>query len=111
MDDLTLELIYALKHQNYGKSTLLEETIAFLSDYTCTPARCYNEAEMKRISQLCFVDYLRTARNPAYEVQRFFDILNRKGDSTKAILECLRSVQVRDKNGYINGFRDSKKEG
>ena len=108
MNETTLELIYALKHRKYEKDTLFEEAAEFLSAYTCTPIGYYNEAEIGRIVQMAFVDYLRTAHNPAYEVQRFFDIFNRKGDTTATILECLRSTQVKDKNGYINGFRDGK---
>ncbi len=108
MNDTTLELIYALKRRNYEKDTLLDEAIAFLAAYTCTPIGYYNEAEMGRIAQMAFVDYLKTARNPAYEVQRFFDIFNRNSNTTATILECLRSTQVRDENGYINGFREGK---
>lgn len=110
MDNLTLNLIYALKQRRFEKGTLIEEAIAFLSEYTITPPQYYTDSEMERISQMVFVEYLRTARNPAFEVERFFEIQNRHRNTTLAILECLRNTQVRDEHGFINGFREGDKD-
>ena len=70
MNDLTLGLIYAVKHS--GKSAK-ESIIDFLSEYTGTPKQYYSDNELVRIVRDSFVDYLKTADNPAFEVWQYFD--------------------------------------
>ena len=109
MDDLTLHLIYGLKEYKFNRRTIKEEAISILSEYTETPEKYYTDKEIERISQLVFVDFLRTADNPAFEVREFFEAKKFGNDDTFAILNALRLTQVRDENGYVNGFRDEIK--
>ena len=104
MDNLSLGFIYALKERR--ETTLMDRAIGFLSEYTGTGKEYYTSGEMKRIARMVFIEFLRTARSPAYHVHEFFAHLDRTEDEKEAILESLRMVQVRDDEGYINGFRD-----
>ena len=65
MDNLTLGIIYAVKHS--GK-TAKESIVDFLSEYTATPKEHYSDGELVRIIRDAFVDYLKTADNPAFDV-------------------------------------------
>lgn len=62
MNDLTLGLIYAVKH---SEKSAKESIIDFLSEYTGTPKQYYSDNELVRIIRDSFVDYLKTADNPA----------------------------------------------
>lgn len=107
MDDLTLGVIYAVKHRDHGKKTLTEEAAAFLSKYTETPIQYYTTSEMDRIAKMLFIDYLKTARNPAFEVDRLFHpIGTRNITDAENIFVCLSLTRVKDESGYINGFRE-----
>lgn len=70
MDDLTLGIIDAVKR---GKKSGKESIIDFLSEYTGTPKEYYSDGELIRIIRNAFVDYLKTADNPAFEVWQYFD--------------------------------------
>lgn len=70
MNDLTLGLIYAVKH---SEKSAKESIIDFLSEYTGTPKQYYSDNELVRIIRDSFVDYLKTADNPAFEVWQYFD--------------------------------------
>ena len=70
MDNLTLGIIYAVKHS--GK-TAKESIVDFLSEYTATPKEHYSDGELVRIIRDAFVDYLKTADNPAFDVWQYFD--------------------------------------
>ena len=70
MNDLTLGLIYAVKH---SEKSAKESIIGFLSEYTGTPKQYYSDNELVRIIRDSFVDYLKTADNPAFDVWQYFD--------------------------------------
>lgn len=127
MDDLTLGLIYAVKHN--GKSAK-ESIIDFLSKYTGTPREYYSDSELIRIIRNAFVDYLKTADNPAFEVWQYFDAKRQKENfkdvfpeqhkkyserdncmdiDTEAILSAFRLARVQKDGKYVNGFRESWK--
>ena len=126
MDDLTLGLIYAVKHS--GK-TAKESIIDFLSEYTGTPKKYYSDSELIRIIRNAFVDYLKTADNPAFEVWQYFDAKRQQENykdvfpeqykkyaerdnlldiDTEAILSAFRLTYVRKDSKYVNGFREWK---
>ena len=69
MDDLTLGIIYAIKHNGNSKESIVD----FLSEYTGTPKEYYSDGQIKRIMRDRFVDYLKTADDPAYNVWEYFD--------------------------------------
>lgn len=76
MNDLTLGLIYAVKH---SEKSAKESIIDFLSEYTGTPKQYYSDNELVRIIRDSFVDYLKTADNPAFEcvndnLRAFYDL-------------------------------------
>ena len=124
MDDLTLGLIYAVKHS--GKSTK-ESIIDFLSEYTGTPKEYYSDGELIRIIRNAFVDYLKTADNPAFDVWQYFDAKQQKENfkdifpeqhkkyaerdncmdiDTEAIISAFRLTCVQKDGKYVNGFRN-----
>lgn len=126
MDDLTLGIIDAVKR---GKKSGKESIIDFLSEYTGTPKEYYSDGELIRIIRNAFVDYLKTADNPAFEVWKYFDAKRQQENfkdvfpeqhkkyaerdncmdiDTEAILSafCLACVQKDGK--YVNGFRNMK---
>lgn len=126
MNDLTLGLIYAVKH---SEKSAKESIIDFLSEYTGTPKQYYSDNELVRIIRDSFVDYLKTADNPAFEVWQYFDAKRQKENfkdvfpeqhkkyvgrdncmdiDTEAILSAFRLTRVQEDDKYVNGFRDWK---
>lgn len=127
MDDLTLGIIDAVKR---GKKSGKESIIDFLSEYTGTPKEYYSDGELIRIIRNAFVDYLKTADNPAFEVWQYFDAKRQKENfkdvfpeqhkkyaerdncmdvDTEAILSAFRLTCVQKDGKYVNGFRESWK--
>lgn len=127
MDDLTLGIINAVKR---GEKSAKESIIDFLSKYTGTPKEYYSDGELIRIIRNAFVDYLKTADNPAFEVWQYFDTKRQKENfkdvfpeqhkkyaerdncmdiDTEAILSAFRLTRVQEDGKYVNGFRESWK--
>lgn len=127
MDDLTLGIIDAVKR---GKKSGKESIIDFLSEYTGTPKKYYSDSELIRIIRNAFVDYLKTADNPAFEVWQYFDAKRQQENfkdvfpeqhkkyaerdncmdiDTEAILSAFRLTRVQKDGKYVNGFRESWK--
>lgn len=105
MNDLTLGLIYAVKH---SEKSAKESIIGFLSEYTGTPK----------------------ADNPAFDVWQYFDAKRQQENfkdvfpeqhkkyaerdncmdiDTEAILSAFRLACVQKDGKYVNGFRESWK--
>ena len=124
MDNLTLGLIYAVKHSG---EYVLESIINFLSEYTGTPKEHYSDSELVRITRDAFVDYLKTADKPAFDVWQYFDAKRQQENfkdvfpeqqkkyaerdgkmdiDTEAIVSALRLSHVQENGKYINGFRE-----
>lgn len=127
MDNLTLGIIDAVKR---GKKSGKESIIDFLSEYTGTPKEHYSDGELIRIIRNAFVDYLKTADNPAFDVWQYFDAKRQKENfkdvfpeqhkkyaerdncmdiDTEAILSAFRLARVQKDGKYVNGFRESWK--
>lgn len=127
MDNLTLGLIYAVKH---GEKSGKESIIDFLSEYTGTPKEYYSDGKLIQIIRNAFVDYLKTADNPAFDVWHYFDAKRQKENfkdvfseqhkkyierdncmdiDTEAILSAFRLTRVQKDGKYTNGFRESWK--
>lgn len=125
MDNLTLGIIDAVKR---GKKSGKESIIDFLSEYTGTPKEHYSDGELIRIIRNAFVDYLKTADNPAFDVWQYFDAKRQKENfkdvfpeqhkkyaerdncmdiDTEAILSAFRLARVQKDGKYVNGFRES----
>lgn len=124
MDNLTLGIIYAVKHS--GK-TAKESIVDFLSEYTATPKEHYSDNELVRIIRDAFIDYLKTADNPAFDVWQYFDAKRQQENfkdvfpvqqkkyaerdnlfdiDTEGIISALRLSHVKENGNYVNGFRD-----
>lgn len=124
MDDLTLGIIDAVKYS--GKSAK-ESIIDFLSEYTGTPKEYYSDGELIRIIRNAFVDYLKTADNPSFEVWQYFDAKRQQENfkdvfpeqqkkyaerdncmdiDTEAIISAFRLTRVQKDGKYVNGFRE-----
>ena len=106
MDDYTQKFIMVLKHRPKNKATLREEAEEFIAEYCGLQRQYVTTSELYRVAKTLFVEYLSTANNPANEVRHFFEAEARIGNNLDAILECLRATQVRNANGYINGFKE-----
>lgn len=119
MQDSTIGTIYALKHTKIGYD---ESVIEFWSKYTDTPPNHYRKEQLMDIAIQCILDYIETADNPRFVSWELFQHMRFdcksiiKNDQSfddrvrTAIWATLAGVQVRDKNGFVNGFRDLPEE-
>lgn len=129
MDNLTIGIIYAIKN---GMKGPCENIVSFLSAYTGTPREYYDDVELKKILQQSFIDYLKTADNPSFDVWQFFEAKRHRenyreifpkhakeqeeklhflDDDSEAIISALRMTAVQKDGKYINGFYNYKLEG
>lgn len=128
MNDLTLGLIYAVKH---SEKSAKESIIDFLSEYTGTPKQYYSDNELVRIIRDSFVDYLKTADKPAFDVWQYFDSKRQQENfkdvfpeqekkyakrdgkmdiDTEAIISAFRLCHVQENGKYVNGFSDMEEK-
>lgn len=126
MNDLTLTVIYAIKH---GKKPIKEDIIDALVEYTGTPREHYSDRELIWIIRNTFLDYLRTADNPVFDVWQYFDAKRQEENfkeiqpklyeqkvkntkcfdiDTEAIISALRLSKVKENGKFVNGFRNGK---
>lgn len=82
---------------------------------------------MVRIIRDAFIDYLKTADNPAFDVWQYFDAKRQQENfkdvfpvqqkkyaerdnlfdiDTEGIISALRLSHVKENGNYVNGFRD-----
>ena len=115
MKDSTIKRIYALKRADKEYD---EAMIDFLSGYTETPAKYFSKETLLSVAIDSILDYIETADNPRfvlwelfqymhfdckhlYKIEKSFD------DRVKdAIWTTLALTQVKDKDGFVNGFRE-----
>ena len=128
MDNLTLGIIYAIKQ---GDKSARESIVDFLSEYTGTPKQHYSDGELVRIIRDSFVDYLKTADKPAFDVWQYFDAKRQQENfkdvfpdqhkkyaerdgkmdiDTEAIISAFRLSCVQKDGVYVNGFREWKNQ-
>lgn len=103
MNDMTLGLIYAIKHRE--DQTMEEAAVDFLSNYTDTPKQQYNQNVLRFVLRVCFSDYIGAADHPSSVMEEFFKYCDKYGE-IQGILTTLELVKVRDHGKYVNGFRD-----
>ena len=111
MLDSTIKTIYALK-QNYremamnGGDTIVKPLWA---EITGTPIEGFNDLTMTNLAKGIFMDYLKTADNPYFEVQSLLNGLPSSSpeEFRNAIWSTLALTSVKDKKGnFLNGFKD-----
>ena len=128
MNDMTLGIIYALK-QPEGQNAM-QSVIQFMSNYTGTEKKYYSGVKITQIIRDAFIDYLKTADNPAFDVWQYFDAKRQQenfrsvfpaqakqyaerdgsfDDDTEGIISALRLSRVRENGKYVNGFREMEK--
>lgn len=128
MEDLTLGIIYAVKQSD---KSARESIVDFLSEYTGTPKQYYSNNELVRIIRDSFVDYLKTADKPAFDVWQYFDAKRQQENfkdvfpeqqkkyaerdgkmdiDTEAIISALRLSRVQENGKYVNGFRNMEEK-
>lgn len=128
MDNRTLGIIYAIKK---GDNTARQNIIDFMSKYSDTPKEYYTDYNLIPLIEATFVDYLKTADNPSFDVWQYFDAKGRSrnfqqfypdravefqktsegfGIDTDAIISALALTTVRKDGKYVNGFRDYTEE-
>lgn len=115
MKDSTIGTIYALKHSSTPYN---EAVIDYWSEYTGTPAKYYGKEILMDIAINALRDYISTADNPSYVLWELFNHMHfdckhlykvdKEFDDRvrDAIWITLAMTQVRDENGYVNGFRE-----
>ena len=110
MKNSTIRLIYALKNNHKTYDVTVSE---YLSDKTGISVEYFNDEVLAKIAQDAFLDYISTADNPRYEVWNLFNNMwlfndNRSFDKRagNAIWATLALTDVRDRNGFVNGFRE-----
>lgn len=112
MEDRTRKLILALKQNtcdNLDNSIRKE-----MKDYIGISNIEYSDEQLNNIAYETFVDFLKTANNPAFVVDTLFKNLKYTKDYItdqnfddrlrKNIWITLKGVQVRNKECYVNGF-------
>jgi len=109
VNNTTLGMIYAIKRSENGRK---QAVIDYMSEITGSPKEDYYDNELLNIVGNAFVDYLKTADNPAYVVQCFFGMRNIYRDNElERMLSVLQLTRVKDNYGqYINGFREIKND-
>jgi len=109
MEDRTIKFIRAIKGGIEFRPTIEETAVAFMSDYSGVPESRYTNDLLFKIVKDFFLDFLKTADNPSFEMWRFFDVKYKAfetRDDTYAMLVTMQLAQVRNDDGYVNGFRD-----
>lgn len=112
MEDRTRKLILALKQNtcdNLDNSIRKE-----MRDYIGISNKEYSNDQLNNIAHETFVDFLKTADNPAFVVNTLLNNLkytkeyindkNYDDRLRKNIWITLKGVQVRNKESYVNGF-------
>lgn len=119
MTDVTLGLIYALKHRDKSYD---EAVIDFYSKLSGTDPKYYGKETLVNIAIDAIRDYISTADNPSFVLYELFEYMHfdckrlykieKDFDDRvrEAIWATLEMTRVRDNGGYVNGFRDLKEE-
>ena len=115
MEKRTANIIMVCKgHHNFGKDLTLKQAVAHYMSKTCAcPIEAYDERTLRSIVWEAFMDFMSTCTSPRgflYHIKEacyWCDWTPREGgDDITAILIAFMLCEVRDDNGYVNGFTD-----
>lgn len=115
MDKRTANIILACKgHHNFGDDLTLKQAVAHYMSKTCAcPVEHYTDRVLRGIVWEAFMDFMNTCDNPReflYDIKEaryWCDWSPREDvDDITAILIAFQLCQVRDDNGYVNGFTE-----
>lgn len=88
-------------------STMEEAIIAYMSAECDCPREHYNQKNLENIALEALYDYMNFVDRPGYELRQLFHQYHSQDPSIlKRILTMFQLTQVRDKNGYVNGFSE-----
>ena len=96
---------YVIAHMYPPELSPCECAIAYMSQECDRPASAYTEYEKEKIMFDAMCDYLDTCDKPSYFMRTLMDIAGKEiYNRSEQIAIALQLVQVKDNNGYINGF-------
>lgn len=105
MNDKTLGIIYAIKRSGKQWNEAVSE---YMSDYSGCPKEEYSEWELNRIMRIAFIDYLETCDKPYAEVRELLEMMDRYSGYSMGhyLANVLGMTKVKEKEKFVNGFRD-----
>lgn len=115
MEKRTANIIMVCKgHHNFGQDLTLKQAVAHYMSKTCDcPLEVYTDKALRGIVFEAFMDYMSSCTYPREilyhikEARYWCDwSLKEDVDDITAILIGFQLCQVRDGNGYVNGFTD-----
>ena len=112
MEQRTLNIINILKcntkYLTYdGNTDMIEAIKQYMADECAYKAEWYTDRDMFDILYNAMLDYLDHCDKPSLFIRRLGDVMRGRMDSIALdIAATLSLVQVRDVNGYVNGFDD-----
>ena len=112
MEQRTLNIINIVKgNTKYlchdGNTDMIEAIKQYMADECAYKAEWYTEKDMLNIMYDAMRDYLDYCDKPSFFMWQLKDVLLRDSENLPLrIAIALSLVQVRDDNGYVNGFDD-----
>lgn len=115
MEKRTFDIIMACKGQfsridcdinrNPAELSPYECVIAYMSQECDRPESAYTKYETEKIMFDAMCDYLDTCDKPSYFMRMLMDIAGKEiYNRSEQIAIAFQLTQVKDDNGYINGF-------
>ena len=111
MEQRTLNIINICKGNTkyygiYDDIDMLEGIKQYMADECAYRAEWYTDGDMLIIMYEAMLDYLDHCNKPSVFMRRLNDVHMRVENEAMKIAIALSLVQVRDDNGYVNGFDD-----
>ena len=109
MDQRTLNIIYVCKgHTKYWDRAddILDAVKNYMADECMYKAEWYTDKQMLDIMWAAMQDYIDHCDKPSFFLWQLKDVHLQEENLPLRIAIALSLVQVRDANGYVNGFDD-----
>ena len=115
MEKRTANIILVCKgHHNFGDELTLKQAVAHYMSKTCVcPLEVYTDKLLRSIVYEAFMDYMSSCTYPREILYHIKEALywcdwspKEDVDDITAILTGFQLCQVRDENGFVNGFSE-----
>ena len=111
MEQRTLNIIYVCKRHSHkywdGANTHIDAIKNYMADECAFKAEWYTDRDMLDIMWTAMQDYLDHCDRPSAFMWQLKNVIGVAPDNIpERIAIALSLVQVRDDNGYVNGFDD-----
>lgn len=110
MDQRTLNIIYLCKRHSHkywdGANNCIDAIKNYMADECAYEAEWYTDKDMLDIMYDAMKDYLDHCDKPSAFMWQLKDVHLQEENLPLRIAIALSLVQVRDDNGYVNGFDD-----